>query len=82
TFSIGRRSSSVTVLVIAGLMASKRTLSSTYVSINLLSVQNSAMITVPRGPTVACSKTKAFEWDAAWANNLDTSGKATLEVVI
>ncbi|GAB2212462.1 hypothetical protein Drorol1_Dr00020428, partial [Drosera rotundifolia] len=65
TFSIGRRNSSVTVLVIAGLMASKCTLSITSVSINLLSMQNSSTLTVPGGSTVVCSTTKSVEWDVA-----------------
>ncbi|KAL9274167.1 Asparagine synthetase [glutamine-hydrolyzing]-like protein [Drosera capensis] len=42
--------------------------------------QNSATLTVPGGPTVACSTAKAVEWDAAWANNLDPSGRAALGV--
>ncbi|GAB2239910.1 hypothetical protein Droror1_Dr00020428 [Drosera rotundifolia] len=60
-----RRNSSVTVLVIAGLMASKCTLSITSVSINLLSMQNSSTLTVPGGSTVVCSTTKSVEWDVA-----------------
>ncbi|KAJ6302747.1 hypothetical protein OIU77_016771 [Salix suchowensis] len=38
--------------------------------------QNSATLTVPGGPSVACSTAKAVEWDAAWSNNLDPSGRA------
>ncbi|KAJ6315352.1 hypothetical protein OIU78_018774 [Salix suchowensis] len=33
-------------------------------------------LTVPGGPSVACSTAKAVEWDAAWSNNLDPSGRA------
>lgn len=29
---------------------------------------------------MACSTAKAVEWDAAWANNLDPSGRAALGV--
>lgn len=43
-------------------------------------VQNSARLTVPGGASVACSTAKAVEWDAAWANNLDPSGRAALGV--
>ncbi|KAG8488562.1 hypothetical protein CXB51_016296 [Gossypium anomalum] len=42
--------------------------------------QNSARLTVPGGATVACSTAKAVEWDAAWKNNLDPSGRAALGV--
>ncbi|KAJ8624469.1 hypothetical protein MRB53_032999 [Persea americana] len=42
--------------------------------------QNSARLTVPGGPSVACSTAKAIEWDAAWSNNLDPSGRAALGV--
>ncbi|OIV95512.1 hypothetical protein TanjilG_25183 [Lupinus angustifolius] len=42
--------------------------------------QNSAGLTVPGGPSVACSTAKAIEWDAAWSNNLDPSGRAALGV--
>ncbi|AES98496.1 asparagine synthetase, root [glutamine-hydrolyzing] [Medicago truncatula] len=42
--------------------------------------QNSARLTVPGGPTVACSTAKAVEWDASWSKNLDPSGRAALEV--
>ncbi|RHN56409.1 putative ligase [Medicago truncatula] len=41
---------------------------------------NSARLTVPGGPTVACSTAKAVEWDASWSKNLDPSGRAALEV--
>uniref|UniRef100_P19251 Asparagine synthetase, nodule [glutamine-hydrolyzing] n=1 Tax=Pisum sativum TaxID=3888 RepID=ASNS1_PEA len=42
--------------------------------------QNSARLTVPGGPSVACSTEKAIEWDASWSNNLDPSGRAALGV--
>ncbi|KAH1225922.1 Asparagine synthetase [glutamine-hydrolyzing] 2 [Glycine max] len=42
--------------------------------------QNSARLSVPGGPSVACSTAKAVEWDAAWSNNLDPSGRAALGV--
>ncbi|GLT81728.1 hypothetical protein SLE2022_001630 [Rubroshorea leprosula] len=42
--------------------------------------QNSARLSVPGGASVACSTAKAVEWDAAWANNLDPSGRAALGV--
>ncbi|KAH7690021.1 Asparagine synthase (glutamine-hydrolyzing) protein [Dioscorea alata] len=42
--------------------------------------KNAARSTVPGGPSVACSTAKAVEWDAAWANNLDPSGRAALGV--
>ncbi|KAL8140930.1 hypothetical protein V2J09_006951 [Rumex salicifolius] len=42
--------------------------------------QNSAVLTVPGGPSVACSTAKAVEWDATWSNNLDPSGRAALGV--
>ncbi|KAF5751358.1 putative asparagine synthetase [Tripterygium wilfordii] len=42
--------------------------------------QNSARLTVPGGASVACSTAKAVEWDAAWSNNLDPSGRAALGV--
>ncbi|PIA32324.1 hypothetical protein AQUCO_04500137v1 [Aquilegia coerulea] len=42
--------------------------------------QNSAKLTVPGGPSVACSTAKAVEWDASWSNNLDPSGRAALGV--
>ncbi|KAJ8503814.1 hypothetical protein OPV22_004700 [Ensete ventricosum] len=42
--------------------------------------QNSARLTVPGGPSVACSTAKAIEWDAQWSENLDPSGRAALGV--
>ncbi|GLJ12621.1 hypothetical protein SUGI_0194710 [Cryptomeria japonica] len=42
--------------------------------------QNAAHMTVPAGPSVACSTAKAIEWDVAWSNNLDPSGRAALGV--
>ncbi|KAL2898599.1 Asparagine synthetase [glutamine-hydrolyzing] 1 [Bienertia sinuspersici] len=42
--------------------------------------QNSARLTVPGGPSVACSTAKAVEWDQAWSKNLDPSGRAALGV--
>eukprot|EP00252_Welwitschia_mirabilis_P007352 TRINITY_DN1860_c0_g1_i1.p1 TRINITY_DN1860_c0_g1~~TRINITY_DN1860_c0_g1_i1.p1 ORF type:complete len:564 (+),score=105.36 TRINITY_DN1860_c0_g1_i1:453-2144(+) len=42
--------------------------------------QNAARLTVPGGPSVACSTAKAVEWDAAWSKNLDPSGRAALGV--
>ncbi|KAK7289835.1 hypothetical protein RIF29_03804 [Crotalaria pallida] len=42
--------------------------------------QNPARLTVPGGPSIACSTAKAIEWDAAWSNNLDPSGRAALGV--
>ncbi|KAJ0941847.1 putative ligase [Helianthus annuus] len=42
--------------------------------------QNSAILTVPGGASVACSTAKAIEWDAAWSNHLDPSGRAALGV--
>ncbi|GAB4832151.1 hypothetical protein Ancab_006168 [Ancistrocladus abbreviatus] len=38
------------------------------------------LVTVPGGPSVACSTAKAVEWDAAWSKNLDPSGRAALGV--
>lgn len=46
----------------------------------LLLYQNSAILTVPGGPSVACSTAKAVEWDAQWSGNLDPSGRAALGV--
>ena len=40
--------------------------------------QNAARLTVPGGPSVACSTAKAVEWDASWSKNLDPSGRAAL----
>lgn len=45
-----------------------------------MDVQNSARLTVPGGPSIACSTAKAVEWDAAWSKNLDPSGRAALGV--
>ncbi|KAL9235379.1 hypothetical protein vseg_010141 [Gypsophila vaccaria] len=42
--------------------------------------QNSARLTVPGGPSVACSTAKAIEWDQAWSKNLDPSGRAAFGV--
>ncbi|GAU25955.1 hypothetical protein TSUD_373560 [Trifolium subterraneum] len=42
--------------------------------------KNSARLTVLGGPTVACSTTKAVEWDASWSKNFDPSGRAALGV--
>ncbi|XBI62058.1 hypothetical protein VPH35_042751 [Triticum aestivum] len=42
--------------------------------------QSSAILTVPGGPSVACSTAKAIEWDAQWSGNLDPSGRAALGV--
>ncbi|KAK9055321.1 hypothetical protein SSX86_026403 [Deinandra increscens subsp. villosa] len=42
--------------------------------------QNAAILTVPGGASVACSTAKAIEWDAAWSNHLDPSGRAALGV--
>jgi len=42
--------------------------------------QNAARLTVPGGPSVACSSAKAVEWDEGWAHNLDPSGRAALGV--
>ncbi|XP_062202536.1 asparagine synthetase [glutamine-hydrolyzing]-like [Phragmites australis] len=42
--------------------------------------QNSAILTVPGGPSVACSTAKAIQWDAQWSGNLDPSGRAALGV--
>ncbi|XP_023532195.1 asparagine synthetase [glutamine-hydrolyzing] 1-like [Cucurbita pepo subsp. pepo] len=42
--------------------------------------QNAAQLTIPGGPSIACSTAKAVEWDAAWSKNLDPSGRAALGV--
>ncbi|URE32518.1 asparagine synthetase [Musa troglodytarum] len=42
--------------------------------------QNSARLTVPGGPSVACSTAKAVEWDAQWSKNVDPSGRAAVGV--
>ncbi|KAH0870805.1 hypothetical protein HID58_077827 [Brassica napus] len=41
---------------------------------------SAARATVPGGPSVPCSTAKAVEWDAAWSQNLDLSGRAALGV--
>ena len=46
----------------------------------ILVFQNSARLTVPGGPSVACSTAKAVEWDAQWSDSLDPSGRAALGV--
>lgn len=43
-------------------------------------MQESARLTVPGGPSVACSTAAAIAWDKAWANNLDPSGRAATGV--
>lgn len=48
--------------------------------LNVVSFQTPASLTVPGGASVACSTAKAIEWDAAWSNNLDPSGRAALGV--
>lgn len=45
-----------------------------------MDLQNSASLTVPGGPSIACSTAKAIEWDASWSNNLDPSGRAAIGV--
>ncbi|GMG98353.1 hypothetical protein Nepgr_000193 [Nepenthes gracilis] len=42
--------------------------------------QNSARLTIPGGPSVACSSAKATEWDTAWSKNPDPSGRAAVGV--
>lgn len=42
--------------------------------------QNAARLTVPGGPSVACSTAKALEWDEAWLKNPDPSGRAAVGV--
>lgn len=42
--------------------------------------QNAARLTVPGGPSVACSTAAAIAWDKAWSKNLDPSGRAALGV--
>ncbi|KAH0889065.1 hypothetical protein HID58_051494 [Brassica napus] len=42
--------------------------------------KSAARATVPGGPSVPCSTAKAVEWDAAWSQNLDLSGRAALGV--
>lgn len=43
-------------------------------------MQLAARLTVPSGPSVACSTAAAIAWDKAWANNLDPSGRAAVGV--
>lgn len=38
--------------------------------------QESAAKTVPGGPSIACSTPAAVEWDLAWKNRADPSGRA------
>jgi hypothetical protein len=38
--------------------------------------QESAGMTVPGDPSIACSTVAAIAWDKAWADNLDPSGRA------
>lgn len=45
-----------------------------------LIMQNSARLTIPGGPSIACNTVKAIEWDAMWLNNVDPSGMAALRV--
>ncbi|GJU93853.1 asparagine synthetase [glutamine-hydrolyzing] [Tanacetum coccineum] len=47
---------------------------------NHVELHNPAILTVPGGASVACSTAKAIEWDAAWSNHLDPSGRAALGV--
>ncbi|KAF2609541.1 hypothetical protein F2Q70_00011062 [Brassica cretica] len=42
--------------------------------------KSAARATVPGGPSVPCSTAKAVDWDAAWSQNLDMSGRAALGV--
>ena len=48
--------------------------------ITALHLQNSARLSVPGGASIACSTATAVQWDAAWSNNLDPSGRAALGV--
>jgi asparagine synthase (glutamine-hydrolysing) len=43
-------------------------------------VQHAAALTVPGGPSVACSTPTAVAWDEAWAKMLDPSGRAATGV--
>ena len=43
-------------------------------------MQESARLTVPGGPSVACSTAAAIAWDKAWTKNLDPSGRAATGV--
>ncbi|KAI7751066.1 hypothetical protein M8C21_001159, partial [Ambrosia artemisiifolia] len=42
--------------------------------------KNAVRLTLPGGPSVACSTSKTVEWDASWSKNLDPSGRAALGV--
>ncbi|XP_024524654.1 asparagine synthetase [glutamine-hydrolyzing] 2 [Selaginella moellendorffii] len=42
--------------------------------------QESARLSVPGGPSVACSTAAAVAWDEAWSKNLDPSGRAATGV--
>lgn len=55
----------------------EQSLTSFYIKYKL---QESARLTVPGGPSVACSTAAAIAWDKAWANNLDPSGRAATGV--
>ena len=46
----------------------------------MVGYQPSARLTVPGGPSVACSTAKAVEWDEAWSKNPDPSGRAAIGV--
>lgn len=45
-----------------------------------ISSRNSARLTIPEGPSIACNTAKAIEWDAVRLNNVDPSGRAALGV--
>mmetsp|Transcript_42057 Transcript_42057/g.50987 ORF Transcript_42057/g.50987 Transcript_42057/m.50987 type:complete len:569 (+) Transcript_42057:118-1824(+) len=42
--------------------------------------QQAARLTVPGGPSVACSTAAAVKWDKAWENLMDPSGRAAVGV--
>ena len=42
--------------------------------------QDSAAKTVPGGPSIACSTPAALEWEAAWKNMADPSGRSVVGV--
>jgi len=42
--------------------------------------QTSAAETVPGGPSIACSTPAAIEWEKAWKENADPSGRSVLGV--
>lgn len=44
--------------------------------------EQSAVDTVPRGPSIACSSPAALQWDASFQANADPSGRALLGVHI